>query len=148
MRRSPAVRGTATEPLESTLCCPTSERGPVQSRSACLDRPNLHSAFIDRDCRQFAVALGWQTSEVIHDRLPFLDFADSAVSCPYGDAVFIYRTRRRQQVGGVLARVVKCLDPRREGLTRLVLGHQRQQPFVYFGIATAIKPKYRGHERL
>src|SRR5271155_1819125 len=101
--------------------------GSAQSRSACLDRPDLHSTFIDRDCRQFAVALGRQTSEVIHDRLPFLGLADTAVSHPYGDAVFIYRTRRRQQVGGVLARVVKCLDPRREGLTRLVLGHKRQQ---------------------
>jgi Domain of unknown function (DUF4105) len=48
----------------STENCPTPERGPVQSRLACLDRSDLQSTSIDWDVRQFAGARGWQTQYI------------------------------------------------------------------------------------
>ncbi len=98
----------------------------VLSRSAHFDRPDLCGALIDRDRGKFALAFDRQTAEVIHDRLPFLDLPDSVFLRPGGDTGLIHRARRRQQVGRVAARVVECLDPRFEGLTLLVLGHESQ----------------------
>ena len=45
---------------------------------------------------KFARAFNWQTAEVIHDRLPFLDLPNSVIHRPGGDTSLIYRTRRRQ----------------------------------------------------
>jgi len=87
---------------------------------------DLRGALIDRDHRQFALGLDRQAAQVIHDRLPLLDLATSAFPRPRGDTARVHRARRRQQVGRVAARVVECLDPRREGLTLLVLGDKRQ----------------------
>jgi hypothetical protein len=74
---------------------------------------------------------------VIHDRLPFLDLADSVLPRPRGDTALVHRTRRRQQVERVGARVVECLDPRCEGLPRLVLGDKSQ--FALDGVPAVLE---------
>jgi hypothetical protein len=89
---------------------------PGGSPSARFDRPDLCGALINRDRWKFAGILDRKSTEVIHDRLPFLDFLNSALLRHGVDAGLIHRRARQREE----------IDLRFERLTLLVFGRDRQ----------------------
>ena len=137
----------------SDTCLNTDEimrqrRGYGIRQSVHFDRPDLCSTVIDRNHGQFARVLDRQAAEVIHDRLPFLDFQDRAAlravatlslsSVPSGGS--------RSGVSLRGSSSASTFDLR--GCPSLFLATRASLPFVYLGMATTIMASIKGQVRL